>query len=551
MGFAANEFVNFTQCGRGQAVNESPFTYTNTSSVNEIIKSVTVPLGTGADGARFRSSSGNWHTGNGQAFSMYLTVGSLTSNPSNTVTVTNAVPDDGNGGINAAYLQNYTFTFSNLVVGAGQTLVFYAPCLDTLSTEWIYCANNAGVTGHVIAQTHTVSFNANGGMGAPASQTKVYGSVLTLTTSKPTRPGYQFLHWNTSPDETGHIYQPGGQYGYDNDVVLYAIWRQLPIYTVTYDANGGTNEPANQTKIQGTSVTLSTAIPTKSFTVTYDPNKGSVSPGSKNVSCIFKEWNTKSDCSGTSYHPGSTYSLDENVTLYAIWENGVIGDLPTPSRADCQFDSWTTELNGTSTVSSAYVVQFNVTIYAKWKYGITFNGNGGIVTITENEQVTQQSEITVYKTHGNPFVISYNYSAYLVESADASTSASGYTPPSSKQFKGWSRSPSSSSIDYRPGDSYTADEPVTLYAVYDINTYTVTFTDGYRGAVLARYNNVPHGGSVTPPPDPVREGFTFSGWIGNYSYVIADTIITAFWGFTPIWIRQSNKWIKYEPKENK
>ena len=551
MGFAANEFVNFTQCGRGQAINESPFTYTNTSSVNQIIRSVTVPLGTGANGARFRSASGNWHTGNGQAFSMYLTVGNLTSNASSTVAVVNAVPDDGNGGINSAYLQNYTFTFSSLVVGPGQTLVFYAPCLDTLSTEWIYCANNAGVTGDIIAQTHTISFNANGGTGAPASQTKVYGSILTLTTSKPTRPGHQFLYWNTKSDGTGYTYQPGGQYGSDSDVVLYAIWRQLPVYTITYNANGGTNEPTNQTKIQGTSVTLSTTIPTKSFIVTYDSNKGSVSPASKNVSCTFKEWNTKSNGSGDSYLPGATYSVDTDVTLYAIWVNNAVGDLPAPSRDNCQFDSWTTELNGTTTISTAYVVQSNITIYAKWKYEVTFNGNGGIVTVTENEQVTQQSEITFYKTHGVPFVISSNYSAYLVESADASTSDSGYTPPSSKQFKGWSESTSASSIDYKSGDSYTSDEPVILYAVYDTNTYTVTFTDGYQGAVLAMYTDVPHGGSVTPPPDPVREGFTFSGWIGNYSYVIADTIITAFWGFTPIWIRQSNKWIKYEPKENK
>lgn len=72
--------------------------------------------------------------------------------------------------------------------------------------------------------SHTVSFNANGGTGAPGSQTKWYGTVLTLSTTKPSRTNYEFLGWSTSP--TGIVdYQPGGQYGADADVTLYAVWK--------------------------------------------------------------------------------------------------------------------------------------------------------------------------------------------------------------------------------------------------------------------------------------------------------------------------------------
>lgn len=73
---------------------------------------------------------------------------------------------------------------------------------------------------------HTVSFNANGGTGAPGSQTKWYGSILTLSTTKPTRTNYEFLGWSTSPTGTAD-YQPGGQYGADADVTLYAVWKLL------------------------------------------------------------------------------------------------------------------------------------------------------------------------------------------------------------------------------------------------------------------------------------------------------------------------------------
>lgn len=73
---------------------------------------------------------------------------------------------------------------------------------------------------------HTVSFNANGGTGAPGSQTKWYGSILTLSTTKPTRTNYEFLGWSTSSTGTAD-YQPGGQYGADADVTLYAVWKLL------------------------------------------------------------------------------------------------------------------------------------------------------------------------------------------------------------------------------------------------------------------------------------------------------------------------------------
>lgn len=73
---------------------------------------------------------------------------------------------------------------------------------------------------------HTVSFNANGGTGAPGSQTKWYGTVLTLSTVKPTRTNYEFLGWSTSSTGTAD-YQPGGQYGADADVTLYAVWKLL------------------------------------------------------------------------------------------------------------------------------------------------------------------------------------------------------------------------------------------------------------------------------------------------------------------------------------
>lgn len=44
--------------------------------------------------------------------------------------------------------------------------------------------------------SYTISYNANGGSGAPGSQTKTHGTDLTLSSTKPTRNGYNFSKWN-------------------------------------------------------------------------------------------------------------------------------------------------------------------------------------------------------------------------------------------------------------------------------------------------------------------------------------------------------------------
>ena len=74
-------------------------------------------------------------------------------------------------------------------------------------------------------QTYTISYNANGGSGAPSSQTKTYGVNLTLSSTVPTRTNYIFQGWSTSPSGAAQ-YQPGGSFTTNADTVLYAIWKQ-------------------------------------------------------------------------------------------------------------------------------------------------------------------------------------------------------------------------------------------------------------------------------------------------------------------------------------
>ncbi len=75
-------------------------------------------------------------------------------------------------------------------------------------------------------EIYTITYNANGGVNAPASQTKTQWTDATLSSGKPTRDGYVFLTWNTRADGKGTNYAPGAVYSEDRALDLYAQWRK-------------------------------------------------------------------------------------------------------------------------------------------------------------------------------------------------------------------------------------------------------------------------------------------------------------------------------------
>ena len=138
-------------------------------------------------------------------------------------------------------------------------------------------------------------------------------------------------------------------------------------YTVSYNANGGSNAPASQSKTHDVNLTLSSAKPTgKSFTVSYNANGGNVSSSSNTVSQTFTNWNTAANGSGTAYNAGATYSANTSVTLYAQYANPSIGSLPTPTRSGYGFDGWYTAANGGTKITDSTKVTANTTLYAHW-----------------------------------------------------------------------------------------------------------------------------------------------------------------------------------------
>ena len=356
------------------------------------------------------------------------------------------------------------------------------------------------------AQTYTVSYNANGGSNAPSSQTKVHGVTLTLSSTIPYRFNYEFLGWSTSSSATTATYTAGASYTDNASVTLYAVWRYKPAtYTVTFDANGGTNAPSSQTKTYGVALTLTTAIPTR-------------------ANYRFAGWSKDRNATSASYTAGGSYTDNASVTLYAVWvyspesytvrydANGGSGapsnqtktygvpltlSAVKPTRAGYEFLGWATSKIATASEyapGERYTDEASVTLYAVWRYvpktyTVRYDANGGGNTPASQ---TKTENVTLILTSTIP-------------------TRYGYT------FKGWATTSTATTADYQAGSSYTANESVTLYAVWEINTYTVSFdANGGSGAPTSQTKK--HGQNlILTAAIPTRPNHVFLGWAADSS----------------------------------
>ncbi len=166
-----------------------------------------------------------------------------------------------------------------------------------------------------VEPTYTVRYDANGGTGAPAAQT-VTGKGLILSETVPTWEGHEFQGWATS--KTGPVvYRPGWVYEDGVDVTLYAVWtaQEKEIFTVRYDANGGTNAPAAQTAEIGKRIYMTSEEPVRE-------------------GYTFLGWSTSRGSGGSTSSGGFQFGagvlakgtgFTGDTTLYAVWKE----DVPT------------------------------------------------------------------------------------------------------------------------------------------------------------------------------------------------------------------------------
>jgi uncharacterized repeat protein (TIGR02543 family) len=151
-----------------------------------------------------------------------------------------------------------------------------------------------------------VTYNANGGTGAPRVQFKIMGIPLTLSGVIPARTGYAFLGWDASSGAAAPAYPAGGAnvYTADADITLYAIWKGYA-YTIHFNASGGEGSMPPVSAVYGTAQ----ALPANAFVMD---------------GFTFKGWATAPGGGAVYADRQSVASLTETqgaaVELYAVWE---------------------------------------------------------------------------------------------------------------------------------------------------------------------------------------------------------------------------------------
>lgn len=200
-----------------------------------------------------------------------------------------------------------------------------------------------------------------------------------------------------------------------------------------------------------------------------------------------------------------------NMTSGGI--NAVAAEKPDdPVRAGYQFNGWYTDEGCTVAYDWSRTVSVPVTLYAGWtenpSYNVTFDVGGGSVQLDPVPVIGGLTyELPAYEG---------TYEGHI--------------------FGGWL-------VDgqtYLPGQSITVNGPVTVTAVWNLDSYTVSFeTEG--GVPVPDSQIIPYGSTATEPDfTPERTGYTFVGWYLNGEPFDFDTVIegnitlTAHW--TPIQI---------------
>ena len=186
--------------------------------------------------------------------------------------------------------------------------VYYSGTKEQWGAIDIYDHNdplrNATIHYGTVPETFTVSYNANGGTGAPAAQTKDSGVALTLSAVAPTRA-------NSSAGS----------------------------YTVTLNANGGSVSPTSLNAARTTSYTF------KNWNTAADGSGTGYAPGAAystdaNVT-LYAQWESKTTTAAVA--------------------------LPTPTREDFTFLGWATSSSAEAGVTSSYTPTGDVTLYAIWQ----------------------------------------------------------------------------------------------------------------------------------------------------------------------------------------
>ena len=316
-------------------------------------------------------------------------------------------------------------------------------------------------------------------------QHMTYDEEYALSTNEFHRTGYTFVGWTDDPDELEEVLYCDGVVvsnlaaEVDGVYDLYAVW-QANVYSVRFDANGGSGAMSDQSMVYDAEAPLDTNAFVKtgysfvgwanstSGSVVYDNGAivSNLTAEADAVVTLHAKWSANSYTvkfnanggTGSMANEPMTYNASKALTANAFTRTGYV------------FAGWAKTATGSVSYADKASVKNltapsggTVNLYARWTpngYTVRYDANGGKGTMPGT-------------------AMTYDVPAALAANAFTRT---GY------RFAGWSKT-AGGSVEYAESASvsnltYVANGSVTLYAKWTANTYSVKFdANGGRGSM--------------------------------------------------------------------
>lgn len=393
---------------------------------------------------------------------------------------------------------------------------------EKITEDMTVKSENITLYSNWIANSYKVILNTNGASWGTDKEINdlTYDVEFTLPANDYLRNGYTFAGWSKTPD--GEVLYTDKQTvknvtsEENGTVTLYAVWEPNK-FNVSFDANTGTGTMAPVQVAYGSGA----ALPECEFVKTGYSFLGWSGSNSGGNIITEAQYSTLTSVAG------------QTITLYAVWGentytvtydgNGGTGNISSQiflysyefelpagfTRTGYTLSGWATAPDGEKVYNAGQRVSGlstekngNVTLYAVWtpiSYKINFSGTPGTGSM-------------------DAITATYDKGAVLPEGEFIRT---GY------HFIGWS-TVAGGEVVYEAGDealnlSSQQDGEVTLYAVWELNTYEVVLSFlGADGVRTEKTVYAKHGGSVQnsdiegfslyPRSTGSTQHFVFTGW---------------------------------------
>ena len=402
-------------------------------------------------------------------------------------------------------------------------------------------SNDVLVYANWLIKNNTIGFETNGGNLIEAITGEAGDPILAP--DDPVKKGHKFMGWFTDSQLTvPYVFTTIPEEG----IFLYAKWEKL-----SYEINF---ESYSFDYVADLIVLYGDIIPELSSPI----KEGYIFAGWYLDETLKNRFNLE-------------YMPDYNITLYARWEitffkiafeatyriptivsefGGVVSPPESPTKEGYTFIGWYEDFQLTNKFEFTTMPDYHVFLYAKWEintYVLAFNVDGGsliaplkfdyeeaisfnVVTLKEgysfagwylDNDYTHEFDLTKMPASDvilyarwqiNRYVVTYVAQTTTTQSLNYNTKIT-YTPPARQgyTFVGWFVDENLTVL----APTHVPATPITLYAKWQINQYTITFNSNggtVFDPVTEDYNK------LFTPPTPIRAGYTFGGWYSDNKF---------------------------------